>query len=155
MKFKVLLAVLVLLIGIVVANFVIVFSRGNELAVAELTVGDCLSEFYQTGSQFVSPVECSRNHVQEVVGSTPDVLAAELAESVTEFPGVDELNTIATELCVSEFNTYTGLDYESAEFLVTGITPNAEAWDSGDRAIICLASNADQSPIEGSLAFST
>ncbi len=154
MKSKLLLLAVIALLVVVVANFAVVFSRSNELPVAELTVGDCLSEFYEAGSNFVFPVECSRSHVQEVVGSSPDILQAELAESVSEFPGVSELNEIATVLCIAEFNSYTALDYESAEFLVTGVTPNAEAWESGDRAIVCLASNADESPIEGSLAAS-
>ena len=155
MKSKLVLGAIAIVLAVVLANLFIVFSRRGELAVAELTVGDCLAEFYESGSQFVEPVQCSTNHVQEVVGSTPDDLATELGASVSDFPEVSELNDIATELCVAEFNSYTGLEYSTAEFLVTGITPDAEAWESGDRAIVCLASNADLSPIEGSLAFST
>jgi len=93
-------------------------------SVFELKVGDCIEdpnlteEFTEIGT--VQRVDCSEPHYGRVLA----LFDVEDSED-SEFPGLDEMNSIANERCPPE----------ASDILV----PSERSWnEAGDREIICV-----------------
>ncbi len=153
MRKRLVVIAMVLLAAVAIVNVFVVFTSRNEIPVSNLVTGDCLAEFYTDPTQrVVEPVVCSVDHVQEVVGVFPKAFD----ETVADYPSDSSLQAELFNLCVPAFNEYTSLDYETAEFQIIGVYPDEQAWESEQRALICLAERSDKTLIEGTLAaFST
>jgi hypothetical protein len=62
------------------------------------------------------------------------------------------MSTISEDLCITQFEGYVGLDYQSSALAVFPIFPTEESWnDDEDREIICALYNSDLSKLTGSM----
>lgn len=117
-------------------------------SVADLAVGDCFDP--PTEEVEVSEVQrhpCTDAHTGEViyVGDYPST------EGQT-FPGDEAFVDHVAAVCLPAFESYTGLDYETATQWDFGyFTPTSAGWAEGDREISCYATRVDGAPTTGSL----
>jgi hypothetical protein len=107
-------------------------------AAIDLQVGDCF-DAPTTISDTVEEVThhpCTDAHTAEVV------FVADYPEG--EFPGEEAFDTFTEANCISAFNAYTGLDFQTAMDYDMGVFyPLEEGWDQGDREITCYIVRAD------------
>lgn len=105
----------------------------------DLAVGDCFDEpARETEVKDVQHHPCTESHTSEVVfvGDVPGGDDAYPTE--TQF-----LDFVRTE-CVTAFNSYTGVDFDSDPTLEMGyFIPTAEGWRSGDHEMICYGLRLD------------
>jgi hypothetical protein len=105
--------------------------------VFSLEVGDCFNdpEGTELGSEGINQVEelpvvdCEEPHDNEVYAS--------LEQEDGEYPGDEEIQGLAIDGCVAEFEGYVGVAFEESEFDAFPITPTAESWEQGDREVLC------------------
>ena len=121
------------------------FGSGN---VFELAIGDCfddgdlvLGELEEIGD--VPLVECSEPHDNEVY-AVVDV-------DGEEFPGEQAVQDQADEACLSTFDAFVGLDYESSTLDFGWLVPTADSWNMGDRVIACFVYRMDLEKVTGTL----
>ena len=115
----------------------------SNQTVFTLDVGDCLQDLGQLRSiGDVDIVDCDEAHVNEVF------YLFDIAES--EFPGIDETNTIAEEGCLELFEDYVGRDFASSILNIRFLTPSPATWDLGDREVICILFHLDGELLTGS-----
>jgi hypothetical protein len=130
--------------GVVLAPYLM----GN---VADLAVGDCFDP--PTEEVEVSEVQrhpCSDPHTGEViyVGDYP-------AADGAAYPGDQAFVEHVADVCLPAFESYTGLDYETATDWDFGyFTPTSAGWDAGDHEISCYAIRVDGTPTTGSVRAS-
>ena len=127
--------------GLVLAPYLM----GN---VADLAVGDCFDPPNEEVE--VSEVQrhpCTDSHTGEVI-------------YVGDYPGNDAASYPTDQVflehvgraCMPAFESYTGLDYETAtEWDFGYFTPTDAGWADGDREISCYAIRVDGAPTTGSL----
>ena len=87
------------------------------------TVGDVVNT--------VPRVSCDEPHDSEVffVGDLPD----------GDYPGDDESSAAADALCYQPFIDFVGLPYEASAYDYTWYSPTQQSWESGSRAVRCVA----------------
>ncbi|MCF4120688.1 DUF4190 domain-containing protein [Antribacter sp. KLBMP9083] len=68
-----------------------------------------------------------------------------------EYPGEESIFTSGDDYCLTEFNTYVGIDYDDSEFDFGYFYPTAKSWAFGDREINCYAATVDGSQLTGSV----
>ncbi|MFC4222889.1 septum formation family protein [Lysinibacter cavernae] len=123
-----------------------VVSEGEENALA-LAVGDCFTESDADTSASNQPatvplVPCDTPHESEVFYN-------HIVESEA-FPGADTLNSMAQDVCSTEFATFTGIPFSDSELQLTFYTPTERTWTAGsDRVINCIV--VDPVTVTGSL----
>jgi hypothetical protein len=102
--------------GAVIAAILAAACGGTS--VADLEVGDCIRDAIPRGEvSTVHLVDCSEEHYAQVLA------VIEVEDS--EFPGLDELNTVAQQRC--------------PEGTIDTMTPTEQSWnEAGDREVICL-----------------
>lgn len=103
-----------------------------------MEVGECLPASAEVvGVREPDPprVPCSSAHRYEVY-------AVEQMGLSGDWPGADEVDAAAKELCYARFERGTGHDplTLSDGVLVLTIGPTEDGWDDGDRAVECLVS---------------
>jgi hypothetical protein len=76
-------------------------------------------------------VDCEEPHDNEIY------LVEEYAESET-FPGDADMETIAIETCDGGFEDFVGVAFADSRYFASFLSPNAETWANGDRAVICV-----------------
>ncbi|MFB2556712.1 septum formation family protein [Herbiconiux liangxiaofengii] len=112
--------------------------------VFRLAVGQCLNDGDASGEvSDVPSVDCSTEHDSEVY------FTFDLPEG--DFPGSAAVNDAAEAGCLPPFEAYVGIDYDSSSFVYTAYTPTQESWGSGDRQVVCIVYNADESKLTGSV----
>ena len=115
-------------------------------AAIDLKVGDCF-DAPTTVSDTVEEVAhhpCTDAHTAEVVfvGDYPE----------GAFPGEDAFDVFSETNCIPAFNTYTGLDFETAmEYDMGVFYPLEEGWEQGDREITCYLVRSDDGPMTQSV----
>lgn len=125
--------------------FVMAALAGACGGVFTLEVGTCFDDQESTEISSVPEVECSEPHDNEVF-AVIDYTETDV------YPGTEEMNEIATELCIEQFNAYVGISYVESELDVFAITPTQSSWDEdNDREIICALYNLDFSKLTGSM----
>lgn len=119
---------------------------GNNQSVMALEVGQCVDDFGSgTGSEVaeVPTVDCAQPHTYEVF-ATFDIEG-------DEYPGLDQVETLAGEGCYQRFEDYVGLAYESSALDINYLYPLEDEWnEAGDREVVCFLFNLDGSPLTGS-----
>lgn len=115
-------------------------------SVLNLEVGQCITDETPEGEQVASVpvVDCGEPHVGEIYAlpQLPD----------GEFPGDDSVTASAQTFCAGpEFQNFVGVPFEQTTLGVNFLIPSTETWEEGDREIVCIVGNADQSPATGSL----
>ena len=116
--------------------------------VFELAVGDCfddgdlvLGEVEEIGE--VPLVECSEPHDNEVY-AVVDVEG-------DMFPGDEAIRTEADDVCLTAFQGFVGLDYETSALDFGWLVPTAGSWDAGDRVVACFVYRMDLAKVSGTL----
>ncbi len=103
----------------------------EDADVFTLAIGDCLVEDSSGGEvQEVPVVPCDQPHASEVYYS--HIIDGD------ELPDATEMETIAGDVCVANFESYVGLPYPESVFVYTVLQPTQGSWDSGDRELLCL-----------------
>ncbi|MCU0274963.1 MAG: septum formation family protein [Acidimicrobiales bacterium] len=119
---------------------------GNNQSVMALEVGQCVDDFGSgTGSEVteVPTVDCAQPHTYEVY-ATFDLEG-------DEYPGLDQVETLAGEGCYERFEAYVGLAYESSALDINYLYPLEDEWNQAvDREVVCFLFNLDGSPLTGS-----
>ena len=105
-----------------------------------LQTGDCITADEQK-------VDCTTPHDGEVMEVT-----SYPADSSAPYPGNDALNAFANQTCAAAFAQYVGVPVEQAteDYAFFDPSPGAD-WNSGNREIVCEATNDDGTPLTGSL----
>lgn len=110
----------------------------GDLGVFALNVGDCVNQPSETGEGVsqLTGVPCDEPHDGEVFGL--------IDSTAEEFPGRSALQQEADDVCVTEFEAYVGVAYESSEIFYETLVPTEETWtDFDDREIVCIAVEQD------------
>lgn len=72
------------------------------------------------------------------------------------FPGTDEVNDRAMELCTgSAFEDYVGIPYQNSKLGVFPFTPTEAGWDDGDQEVVCALYHIDLEKLTGSMQGSS
>jgi hypothetical protein len=115
--------------------------------VFSLEVGDCFNdpeeweeieeeeeEFEEFNSLPVVP--CEQPHDNEIFAS--------LEQPDGEYPGDEEIEGLAFDGCVAEFEPYVGVRALESEFDFWEMMPSAESWAMGDRQVLCALFGEEQ-----------
>ncbi|HEX6425750.1 MAG TPA: septum formation family protein [Acidimicrobiales bacterium] len=104
----------------------------EDADVFSLGVGDCLVEETPDGEvQSLPVVPCDQPHASEIY--YVHIIDAD------GLPGADEMESIARDECLPQFETFVGVPYEQSALLVTWLEPTEASWDAGDRELLCIA----------------
>jgi hypothetical protein len=108
-----------------------------------LAVGDCFdADGFAPGTTIgragIHLVDCAEPHQHQVyaVVRDPEPLDA-------PFPGDRRLTGFADDACLDAFPTAFGVDYKESDLDFATVTPDEAAWDSGERALVCVVHHAD------------
>ena len=117
---------------------------GGSVDAFQVQVGDC---FYDTSESVdevssVPGVPCSDPHDNEAF--------AVFDVSVGEYPGGDEMGTLAYDSCLTRFESFVGRDYQSSTLEITTMYPSSGSWIENDREVICAVYDVDQNKLIGS-----
>ena len=121
--------------------------NAKNVDINDLKAGDCISEVTtdsQDSQESISSttvVDCSTPHQYEMIG-TGTTTAATHAEANTP----KEM----AKVCSPLLTKYVGSS-AADKYSVLAATPVQEAWDQGDRSFVCVAQNADESPLNNSI----
>ena len=141
------LAIRVGIIGAIAAGAFVLrpFVMGDA---GSLAVGDCFDE-PSTPTETVEEVQhhpCTDPHDGEVF------YIGNYEPSTGTYPSDDEFLAFINDRCTGAFNTYTGLDYTTAQELdFAAFTPTSAGWGNGDRKVMCYAVKVDQTQFDASI----
>ena len=115
-----------------------------EPTVMTMEVGACFDdpESFELVDD-VPTTDCAEPHDNEVFASG--------ALTGTEFPGDSIVAERSGDLCLAEFESFIGLDYESSLYDIGWLHPTAESWEVDDREVICFTYHMDFEKITGTL----
>ncbi len=114
----------------------------------DLAVGDCYDPIADPDDDALLAaiiLPCAEPHAAEVFG-VDDVAGAPTAP----FPGFDDLEEEAEDLCDAAFEDYVGIDFNRSRLDYIYYTPTEATWSGGDREVICVISD-DGDPMTGSV----
>ena len=96
-----------------------------------ITVGDCFDETSDEIVSDVPTIDCALPHDYEVY--------AEFDIDRADWPGDDEIFTLADEGCYAPFTSYVGLALEDSTLDYTYYVPTEDGWnDYDDHAVSCI-----------------
>jgi hypothetical protein len=91
----------------------------------------------------VAGVDCEEAHAFEVYARHP-ALGTEDAPYPTE-----DFDYMADYICIEEFKAYVSNSYFSSELEYTTLIPSREAWNKGERDIVCGLYDMDEDLLVG------
>lgn len=108
-----------------------------------LRIGDCFNDI-GSGDEVssVPGVPCSEPHDYETY--------AVFDVDVTEFPGDEEMSTLAFDACMGRFEGYVGKDYETSSLDITSMFPSQQSWQEDDREVVCAVYDMNAEKLTGS-----
>jgi hypothetical protein len=127
--------------GTAIAVFAIAACSSTVL---ELDVGTCFDDpesFEEV--EDVPIVDCSVPHDNEVIANQ------DLTGS--DYPGQDQVENRASQICYDNFADYVGIAYEDSIYDIGWLFPTEESWEIGDREVICFAYDIGLEKISGSI----
>ncbi len=108
----------------------------ESVDVFSLAVGDCINDAGLDEVTDVEVIDCAQPHDLEVF--------SEFTLEGDDFPGADEVDTLATDGCFQAFPAFVGLTYEESVLDYTYFVPTQESWETGDdRLVSCLIGEPD------------
>lgn len=118
-------------------------ASGEATLANDLEVGDCLNT---DGAQVdeVMVVDCEQPHVFEAFHKY------DLEGEDDAYPGDEAVKEDADAVCTPIFEEYVGTPYEESALYVTVIRPSESTWSDGDRTVICVLHEEDESEMTGS-----
>lgn len=111
----------------------------------DFEAGECTNDSLTGSISEIETVDCDEVHTAEAY--------AQFDLEGDDFPGADEVQTLAFEGCVGDrFEDYVGISYEESIFDIGVIPPSEQSWNDGDdRTVICVINaTTDGSELEGS-----
>ncbi|MFV1971161.1 MAG: septum formation family protein [Acidimicrobiia bacterium] len=113
-------------------------------SVLKLDVGTCFDD-PETLEQVedVPIVDCAEPHDNEVFANV-DLTGG-------DYPGQEQVENRATQICYDNFSDYVGIAYEQSIYDIGWLFPTAETWAVGDREVICFAYDVNFEKITGSI----
>jgi hypothetical protein len=114
----------------------------------DLEVGDCYDPIEDADDDaFLAAIilPCAEPHRAEVFG----MLEVEAAPTA-RFPGYDEVEAEAEDLCDAAFEDYLGISFDRSRYGYIYYTQTEETWAGGDRLVMCVVDDNGR-PIEGSV----
>ena len=121
--------------------------EGGELGVFAVQEGDCINFPDSTDAvESFEAVACDEPHDGEIY-ELFDVTGFE------DYPGDAEVQSQGEAGCLSAFETFVGIDYQSSIYFFTYFSPTQDTWEQlDDREIICIVTPAEGEPqLTGSL----
>ena len=126
---------------------VVIVACSGEGNVFSLKVGDCFNQGDAAEVENVELVDCDELHQYEVYAAI-DVEAPNDAQ----FPGSDQLESVAFNLCLDYFDEYVGETYANSLLDIQTLSPTRDSWeDAGDREVICALFDLADLYMEGSM----
>ena len=112
-------------------------TEASDSDVFALQVGDCLdSAALGDVVETVPVIPCAEAHDSEVYAAK-DLPAG-------DYPGEEEVSTLADDYCYSEFEGFVRLSYESSALAYLPMYPLQEGWEQlDDRELLCLVVDLD------------
>lgn len=110
----------------------------GDTSAFDVSVGDCINDAEATAAEEVANVtivECTEPHDYEAFH------AVDLPDG--EFPGVESIETSATEACTPAFEEFAGIAYDDSFLDFTYFSPTSGSWGEGDREILCFIVDTD------------
>lgn len=101
--------------------------KGQGESYALPTEGDCVTEDW-------TEIDCAEEHYAEIY------LIADVEGD--EFPGEEQIDQQASDMCLAEFAGYVGTEYDDSELDYLYFTPDADTWEQGDRQVICAVGDS-------------
>lgn len=102
------------------------FDAADAETITEIDAGPC-----------TEPHEYEAFHVTTVSGDT--------------FPSRAQLEETFTAECLPAFETYVGVPYQDSEIYAEMITPSEESWADGDRTVVCILYEPENTQLTASL----
>ena len=115
----------------------------EDVGVFDLAVGDCLIDDTEGEVAETVKIGCDKPHLSEVYHLFDLPGGA--------FPERAVMDKAVEAGCLSAFESYVGLDYDSSEFVFTTLEPTPESGADGDQEVVCMLATQDGSTITGSL----
>lgn len=120
-------------------------ASGGTDGVDAFGVGSCINddqvEGMLAGADF-STTECQAVHDNEVYA------IVELADGA--YPGDEALQATGEQVCLDQFPSYVGRDYESSALGLAPLPPDADIWADGGRHVICFLYDYEGGTLAGS-----
>ncbi|MFJ6678088.1 septum formation family protein [Microbacterium sp. NPDC091382] len=123
----------------------------NDMLFVHLGVGDCFDDpnAYDgsdpEGAWSILLIPCEEAHWFEMYAKDdlgmsyfPDAMSP-----TAEFPGDDDVEDAANEVCYGAFADYVGESYEDSVLEYWYYVPTAESWAQGDRIARCVVGHED------------
>ncbi len=105
-------------------------------------VGECLNmeNLQEAEVDEIPTVECGEEHDGQVVHTfdMPD----------GDYPSDEEWQTAIEQGCIEGFEDYVGSSYDDSTIALRDLSPTAESWDAGDRAVLCIGYLEDSTSTE-------
>lgn len=118
-------------------------TTGN-VSVFDLAAGQCFNGDIEGDVSTVAGVTCSQGHEFEV-------FAVLQHPGGSDYPGVDEVSSYADTECTGNvFSDYVGTLYADSDYYATNLIPTESSWAGGDREIVCILYDPDNSSLTGS-----
>jgi hypothetical protein len=118
------------------------------LLLEDLRVGDCFNDSGHGTPEVgeITLVDCGSPHDAEVFGE-PTLPGNPGAP----YPGDDEIDRLSDDLCLREFASYVGIDFEDSMWEFDYSVPSEETWRKyDDRLVVCSLNDPSFNKIEGS-----
>ena len=122
--------------------------EAGDVRVNAVRIGDCFNDSAPAGEVdesvvVVLAVPCVEPHDNEAfhLGSLVD----------GEFPGVEAVKGQVFEACVTQFESFVGMNYDESSLDVAYIYPSAASWGEGDRGFVCAVYDLDKAKLTGTM----
>ena len=131
-------------IGLLLALMLVVAGCGEDgMAAADLQPGQCFDDPESELVSSLDTIDCEEPHDNEAY--------ANVFLSGTSYPGREGIQDQTFDLCLPEFESYTGVKYEESPGLDYGFfAPTEDSWNDGERVAYCYLYSADLSKLTGS-----
>lgn len=112
-----------------------------------LAVGDCFDPPEIIGEPVtdLATIPCTSPHGAEVVA------VYRYEPDAATLPTEDDFRAFLEARCPVGFLEYTGLDFATAEYDMSALTPTPEDWTAGRRDVICYAVSIGGGPLTESI----
>jgi len=108
-------------------------NKGGDLTAADLRVGDCFDLKDPSAEEIdkVKAVPCGQEHEYEMffTGALP----------AGDYPSDATFDSYVETNCLPAFEAYLGTSYQTSEYDIFWLVPNADGWRGGDHSIQCAA----------------
>ena len=103
-----------------------------------MAVGQCFDEVADEGAQpfAVASLRCEDPHTFEAY-LRADLQSAAASGKGAPYPGELTVANAAEEQCAASFEAFMGLSWEASDYEIRSWWPMQQAWEGGDRSILC------------------